>query len=63
MARATLRLPTARLRLPRLRLLDDDDLQMIGSVAVYTALMIWIICMLALAAGLAVRLFTVAAYG
>lgn len=66
MARAALRIPTPRLRLvpPRLpRPLDADDTRILARIMVYTLLAFWIVAGVALAAGLAVRLFAWAAWG
>jgi hypothetical protein len=51
-------------RLPHVpRLLDDEDARMLGRLAVYTLLAVWVAVVLALTLGFAWRLFLFAAYG
>lgn len=65
MARAALRIPTPRLRLvpprlPRVPQLDADDALIVGRIVVYSVMAIWVAAVIALAFGLAVRMFTLA---
>lgn len=45
------------------RLLDADDARLLGRLAVYSLLLIWVILVLSLACGLAARVFLLAKGG